>query len=80
MLAKARFHQSLTIFSQYCLEPLHMTWERFKIRLSREPDHELPKWYQLQVFMKGLNPTSRSWVEDRYGFLICEERPKDEAY
>ncbi|PON36203.1 hypothetical protein PanWU01x14_330330, partial [Parasponia andersonii] len=62
------------------LEPLHMVWERFKIRLSRESDHDLPKWYQLQEFMKGLNPTSRSWVEARYGFSICKERPEDEAY
>ncbi|PON48587.1 hypothetical protein PanWU01x14_236240 [Parasponia andersonii] len=30
--------------------------------------------------MKGLNSISRSWVEDRYGFLICKERPEDEAY
>ncbi|PON81153.1 hypothetical protein TorRG33x02_230370 [Trema orientale] len=57
-----------------------MAWERFKIRLNRDLDHELPYWYQLQVFMKGLNPTSKSWVKDRYGFLICEERPEDEAY
>ncbi|PON60908.1 hypothetical protein TorRG33x02_283270 [Trema orientale] len=57
-----------------------MAWKRFKIKLSREPDHELPKWYQLQVFMKGLNPTSKSWVQNRYGFPICEERPENKAY
>ncbi|PON56098.1 hypothetical protein TorRG33x02_297600, partial [Trema orientale] len=57
-----------------------MAWERFKTRLSREPDHELLKWYQFQLFIKGLNPISRSWVEDRYGFPIFEERSEDEAY
>ena len=72
--------QVLMNFVQHDLEPLYKAWRRYKAFLMRFPCHGLSKECQLEVFLNGLNPSTREWVERGDGTTTFYQLSIDEAY
>ncbi|KAM6596659.1 hypothetical protein CsatA_007183 [Cannabis sativa] len=72
--------QVLMNFVQHDLEPLYEAWWKYKAFLVRFPYHGLSKECQLEIFLNGLNPSTRKWVERGDGTTNFYQLSIDEAY
>src|SRR3954466_8608868 len=54
-------------FQQLDGENLYEAWERYKDLLKRCPNHELPKWVQVQTFYNGSLPNTQETIDAASG-------------
>src|SRR5256886_7154548 len=54
-------------FQQMDGETLYEAWERYKDLLRKCPNHELPKWVQVQTFYNGSLPTTQETIDAASG-------------
>src|SRR5436189_1206346 len=54
-------------FQQLDRETLYEAWERYKDLLRRYPNHELPKWVQVQTFYNGSLPNTQEMIDAASG-------------
>src|SRR3954470_18876970 len=54
-------------FQQLDGETLYEAWERYKDLLRRCPNHELPKWVQVQTFYNGSLPSTQETIDAASG-------------
>src|SRR3954467_10015239 len=54
-------------FQQQDGETLYEAWERYKDLLRKCPNHELPKWVQVQTFYNGSLPSTQETIDAASG-------------
>src|SRR4051812_29325010 len=54
-------------FQQQDGETLYEAWERYKDLLRKCPNHELPKWVQVQTFYNGSLPNTQEMIDAASG-------------
>src|SRR4051812_45833663 len=54
-------------FQQLDGETLYEAWERYKDLLRKYPNHELPKWVQVQTFYNGSLPNTQEMIDAASG-------------
>ncbi|KAI5663838.1 hypothetical protein M9H77_23161 [Catharanthus roseus] len=66
-------------FFQQNSEQFHESWERFKELLRSCPNHEVPKWQQIQSFYSGLDERNCQMVDSSCGGTFLH-KTIDEAW
>ena len=75
------FHRRVLMnFGQPNSEPLYSAWWRYKDLLIQFPYHGFLKEFYIQLFLHGLQATTRNWVERGNDTTSFYQQSIDEAY
>src|SRR3954462_10165409 len=66
----AKGRNEIMMFTQWDSESLYEAWERYNDLLRKCPNHEFPKWQQLQTFYMGLHPNTNAMIDAASGGSI----------
>ncbi|KAG9444571.1 hypothetical protein H6P81_015911 [Aristolochia fimbriata] len=53
------------------------TWERFKELLRKCPNHEIPRWMQMEIFYHGITVSTQSLIDVAAGGTMNKKTPNE---
>jgi hypothetical protein len=75
----SKLRENITSFAQLDNETIYEAWEQYKEALRKCPNHGIPDWLEIDMFYKGLLPTTRTLIDAASGGAL-NRKTKDEAY
>jgi len=75
----SKLRENITSFAQLDNETIYEAWERYKEALRKCPNHGIPDWLEIDMFYKGLLPTTRTLIDAASGGAL-NRKTKDDAY